>query len=151
MHQVVIFSSDGAYLGYKEYQIKPAVLPSNEFVVNPSMFAEKEYLTLVNGSPFISAFRRNQADVAKLKLAVKSFIETKAKELRYDDSAELVSYANDHANPSFKKEALAFIEWRSAVYNKFFKFESSKPSVVPTAERFMLEVDDFTVYLSKQG
>jgi hypothetical protein len=150
MQNIVIFSADGSFLGYKEYGQDPEVLPDDEFSISDEMFAQKEYLALVNGVPTLTVEKKNQSSLKNLKVRLKAAFESKAVELRYDDSIELVGFANDHANLVFKQEALAFIEWRSSIYNKFFDLQSSKPEVLPSFDQFMLTVDTYEFYLAKQ-
>lgn len=79
---------------------------------------------------------------------VRAFMDGKARELKYDDIATAVTYADEPAIPKFQAEGQAFRTWRSLVWERCYEIlqevqDGTRP--IPSDEELIAELPDLNL------
>ena len=63
-----------------------------------------------------------------LSISVQSHLDSTAQSYGYDDIKTAISYADEPSVPQYQKEGIAFREWRSITWAKFYEIMSNVSS-----------------------
>ena len=63
-----------------------------------------------------------------LSISVQSYLDSTAQLYGYDDIKTAISYADEPSVPQYQKEGMAFREWRSITWAKFYEIMSNVSS-----------------------